>query len=452
MKNKFLKGGRVPLVDPHSFVIDNIIQEDEALEKQNQKEKQHHQELDQEEHPHIIIEKPPKSKDEEIDLTSPADKIKILEKDKDKVAILQKIYIQFNMPGINKLYDLIHITHPTSTISRDECKTFLSVQTHEQLLKPQVVKSKMKSGHIIAWYPFEIIQMDIVFMNQYKKQNDNYKYFLVIVDVFTRKAFARGLKDKSNDEVKKEFLSIIKEMGTTPRKIMSDNDSTFLSNDFRNLCEKMNIILSPNVVGDHNYLGIVDRFCRTIKLIFAKLFIVNDNTNWIDHIQEVLDKFNDTPNQALDDITPNQALLKNHLNDVLDINLLKSLKNATVSDLVVGQFVRLKIGGKFTKSSEPQWSDNIYKVTNVNYNDITIDDGPIVRRNNLLVVPNTYVIAKNSNEEKIEGYINPIKKAQKDAYIDRTIKKSGVEKNDDKSELVDAVKGRERKKKVIHDV
>jgi len=136
-------------------------------------------------------------------LTSQADKIKILEKDKTKVSILQEIYMKFNFPGINKLYDIIRMTYPSSTISRDECKTFLSVQTHEQLLKHQVVKSKLKSGHITAWYPYEVIQMDIVFMSQYRKQNDNYKYFLLIVDIFTRKAFARPLKDKSNEEVKK---------------------------------------------------------------------------------------------------------------------------------------------------------------------------------------------------------------------------------------------------------
>ena len=109
------------------------------------------------------------------------------------------------MPGIIKLHDLIKKSHPKSTITRDECKTFLSVQTHEQLLKPQVVKRNNKLGHITALFPYEVLQLDIVFMPQYRKQNENYKYFLVAVDVFTRRAFVRPLKDKSNAEVMKEF-------------------------------------------------------------------------------------------------------------------------------------------------------------------------------------------------------------------------------------------------------
>ena len=131
MKQIFLKGGADQHQDPHAYVIEHIQREDEMMQKLQEKEKQYQQTIHQ-----------PKSKDEEMDMTPEKDKIKILEKDKDKVKVLQDVYIKFNMPGINKLYDLIKKAHPKSTITRDECKTFLSVQTHEQLLKPQVVKKK----------------------------------------------------------------------------------------------------------------------------------------------------------------------------------------------------------------------------------------------------------------------------------------------------------------------
>ena len=104
-------------------------------------------------------------------------------------------------------------------------------------------------------------------MNEVDDDMTKYKDFYDSAEFTTA---VRPLKDKSNYEVKKEFQSILKEIGTVPKMIMSDNDSTFLSNDFTKLCEEKDIILRPNVVGDHNYLGIVDRFCRTIKFILAK--------------------------------------------------------------------------------------------------------------------------------------------------------------------------------------
>ena len=232
MKQIFF-GGAVPQVDPHAYVIEHIQREDEMMQKMHEKEKEYQQQIQR-----------PKTKEEEIDMTPEKDKIKILEKDKDKVKVLQDIYIKYNFPGINKLHDLIHKSHPKSTITRDECKTFLSVQTHNQLLNPQVVKRKNKLGHITSLYPYETIQMDIAFLPAYRKSNDNYKYFLVVVDVFTRRAFVRPLKDKSNVEVMKEFQSILKEMGQPVKIIMSDNDSTFLSNDFTKLCDEKDIITS----------------------------------------------------------------------------------------------------------------------------------------------------------------------------------------------------------------
>ena len=53
---------------------------------------------------------------------------------------------------------------------------------------------------------------------------------------------------------------------------------------------------------------------------------------------------------------------------------------------------------------------------------------------------------KTEDDKEDDEYVNPIKESRKDARIDRVVKKSGVERNDDKSELVLAVKGRDRKK------
>ena len=71
MKQIFFKGGRQDQhQDPHAFVIEAIQREDEMMQKMHEKEKQYQQE-----------QQPPKTKNEEIDMTPEKDKIKILEKD-----------------------------------------------------------------------------------------------------------------------------------------------------------------------------------------------------------------------------------------------------------------------------------------------------------------------------------------------------------------------------------
>lgn len=370
------------------------------------------------------------------------EKIIDLISDEPKLELINKYYNQFNFPGVNKLFDIIESKEDQKNIpTRDEVNTFYKTKNAEQLLKQQVVKRDFQLGHLVALFPFQTIQMDIVFMPQFQRQNNNYKYFLLVIDIFTRKAFAKKLKTKTTTEVIDKFLEIINEMGDIPKIIMSDNDSTFLSNEFQSICNKNEIILHVNVVGDHAFLGVIDNFCKRIKLIFAKIFITNNSTNWIDHIQPVLDKYNDTPHSSLDTLSPNESLLKINFNNILDINLIKSLKNKTVSDLQIGDYVRLKKHGKFKKSSETQWSDNFYTVTNIDANNITIDNGPIVRRNNLLVVYNY----KPSTQDK-KAHNNVIKEALEDAKIDRKLKHEGIEKNEDVSNLIDSIKSRSRKK------
>ena len=49
--------------------------------------------------------------------------------------------------------------------------------------------------------PDEAFQMDIFDLSKYKSSNSNYKYILACIDVFTRKAYAKPMKNKNIDNV-----------------------------------------------------------------------------------------------------------------------------------------------------------------------------------------------------------------------------------------------------------
>jgi hypothetical protein len=107
--------------------------------------------------------------------------------------------------------------------------------------------------------------------------------------------------------------------------------------------------------------------------------------------------------------------------------------------------VRISVKSKFSKSSESIWSDEIYHVTGVKGSTITLNDQLVKKANNLLKVN-----VAESSVNSIES--NPINEVNKEARINRRVKKSGVDRNDDKSELVESVKSRVRNKKVVYDV
>ncbi len=73
---------------------------------------------------------------------------------------------------------------------------------------------------------------------------------------------------------------------------MSDHDSTFTSSQFKEILNKYDMIQNLNIKDDHHALGLVDSFARTLKKTFTIIFLSNGNSNWIIHIDEIIDNFN----------------------------------------------------------------------------------------------------------------------------------------------------------------
>ena len=116
---------------------------------------------------------------------------------------------------------------------------------------------------IAAKFKYEILQIDLVDMSDISSTNENYKYLLACVDVFSRLAFVIPMKNKQTStiiEAAKEVFDL-----TEPDIINADNGSEFTSKDFQKLLKDRGIDINYVDVGDHHKLGIVDRFVRTLR-------------------------------------------------------------------------------------------------------------------------------------------------------------------------------------------
>ena len=101
-------------------------------------------------------------------------------------------------------------------------------------------------------------QMDIYDISKYSKTNKNYKYLLVLMDVFTRKAFVRPSKNKSMEDVIMNLVDIFSDY--LPHVITSDSDSTFLSKQMQDIFDKNNIYHDVVIArDDHRALEIINR-------------------------------------------------------------------------------------------------------------------------------------------------------------------------------------------------
>ena len=102
------------------------------------------------------------------------------------------------------------------------------------------------------------------------------------------------------------FETILNDSGAIPKILSSVNGSEFIGFEFKTMLTNHDITQNLSEVGDHFSLALIDRFCRTIKTAIYKHFTINNNKKWIDIYKDLVAKYNNTDNEGLGWIAPNE--------------------------------------------------------------------------------------------------------------------------------------------------
>ncbi len=329
------------------------------------------------------------------------------------------VWKSVGFPGIVKLQKIlreknIHIKYKNLIEIINKQKT---AQIHKTFKKKQKI-----IGHIISYAKNNKWQLDLSDMSAYSSKNRGYKYILLAIDIFSRKAFAEPLKTKSESDVTTAFIKMTKR--EKPESIMSDKGSEFISTEFKKLADDKYINLQTTEVGDHNALGIIDTLTRTLKNMTFKHFTESKSTNWIDNLQKMIDIYNNNPHSGLSDIKPNDV--ENNDQRIYDLNVDKALEmNNLKYDIKTGDKVRIRLKSFMRKGYEPKWSEDIYTVIQKFNVSVILNDG---KRKKIVdiqkVDPNE---PQPTPEPKTNETVSEVKKYHKK---EMNFKKSGLDKND----------------------
>ena len=318
---------------------------------------------------------------------------------------IAEVWRNNNYPGAERLTKLVKEKHPNKYIGKHQIIKFLSEQTASQTFKEKR-KSKPK-GHIVANIVNELWQMDIFDLSRYEKTNDGFRYLLACVDVFSRKAYVKPMKNKDTSTVIDAFTNIIiHKTGPKIRSIIADQDPAWTNSTWLTFIEKENIAFNTNALKDHRALGIIDNFAKRIKLTLNKRFVDTNSTKWIDYITKVITTYNNQEHRSLGEATPNKVVKDTKTQDVIKtINEEKAQKNNTTSSINVGDKVKknMLINESYAKGTDPKWSEKIFTVTEVKGQRIRLNDGTYYLDDHLLKVPETATDAETNVINKVKS-------------------------------------------------
>ena len=207
-----------------------------------------------------------------------------------------------------KTIDEVYAKYPTNTLTKfkkiankygftdDEAKEYLSNKVvHDQRIPPP------KFMHIYSKIPHSF-QMD-TFIG-----NPNY---LMFININTRKAYAYEMNGKGAKEVLKSLEEFIK-IEPECKSIESDEDTAYLSKTVLDFMRDHDIIYTTTTDNDHNKLGIINRFMRTIRDMKSNEPKAS--------ILDLVDSYNDMPHRSLNYKSPNDITKEDELEYINKMN------------------------------------------------------------------------------------------------------------------------------------
>ena len=133
--------------------------------------------------------------------------------------------------------------------------------------------------------------------------NNEYRYLLVCVDVYSRYAFVKPLKTKSSKNVANKFEQILQEENEVPMKIHSDEGTEFTLIK-RDIAKKYGFSLFHTYNRETKSVH-AERFIQTIKAMIARsTTTLNQGKKYIQNLQTIVERYNESPHRALYNLSP----------------------------------------------------------------------------------------------------------------------------------------------------
>jgi len=317
-------------------------------------------------------------------------------------ALLNQLYYnpKIGFESEDKLYHKAHDID--KEITHEDVEDYLKLQEAPQVTKPlnrEAEFDTIESPSVRNNY-----QIDIMYLPS-PSFNNNHKYLLTCIDVYSRYAFVKELTNREGQTVFEAFKEMINENGK-PKNLNLDLGSEFVYRPFVNYCKENDIKLWYSNPDQANKNSIIERFHRTLRNIILKYTVVNGR-KYINELNNFMYNYNHTFDRDIKqspiDIWKGKDKNEQSYNFVAHV-------------LEVGDQVRhtleKEIYGK--NSSTPTYTRKIFTITKKDGNAYYLDDLTKPFREHELIL----AVGENNNERedeelKEEEKIKQDKKQQK---------------------------------------
>ena len=237
--------------------------------------------------------------------------------------------------GVHKLYQVAKRFGYTYKQVGDFVRSQHTAQVNKLYTKPKLY-------YPIIGKPGGSYQMDIMFLNQWARQNNGFTAILVIINVTSKKTFVYPLKNKTETEVAANLVKFLREIDYKIVELGSDNGTEFLNRSVQKILKDNHIVHILAHPKQHTKQGIVERMIRTIRQYLERYFAAVHTVRWIDVIHRLIKNYNNAYHSAI-------KMIPNKVDRVADYNIRLKLTNKHIrvrhlyDNFKIGDVVRVYV-------------------------------------------------------------------------------------------------------------
>lgn len=249
-------------------------------------------------------------------------------------------------------------------------KAFSSVYSyglHREYKKPKI------RNPFFVYSLREQVQMDLIDMQKHSEFNDNIRFILVAIDVFSKYVWIAAMKQKTSKDsliaVKKVVQEIQADRQPKIKHVLLDRGKEFSNTLVYAYFRQHNInVIHPN---SDVKAAVAERLNRSLKNIIFKYMTENETFRYIDKLDLLLQSYLSRPHSAIGFLTPIEAEQPTNHNKVLNAHYTrysKIIKSQWKKEpkFKVGDIVRLKTASTaFDRGFKEQFTREYFTIESV---------------------------------------------------------------------------------------
>jgi hypothetical protein len=207
---------------------------------------------------------------------------------------LSKIYLNPASPasfqGVDKLYEYVK-SEGKYEIGKNKIRKWLNNQDSYSVNKHS--NKKYKRGRVLVRGIDDQWEADLADVSAYTKENNGYKYLLVVIDVFSRYGWVEPMKNKKASTIVETFSKIISKK-RRPRRLRTDGATDFSSGPFQKLLNSFDPKVFHIVTHNEVQANFVERFIKTLKSKLTRYIVQSNQLKYINILPDIVSSYNNT--------------------------------------------------------------------------------------------------------------------------------------------------------------